>query len=157
MNLNATLIIEIASFLILMFLLVRLLYRPILKFLDERALSIKRLVEEAEKARDQAQQELLDAQRQLANARQGALQLRERAQIDVASQRRRILEEAQAQAKKIVEQAKQELVREARQAKAGLLKEIAEISLKIAHKVLSREVKKEDHEKLIEQLVEEIR
>ena len=55
MNLNATLIIQVISFLILVWLLVKILYRPFLSFLDKRSQKVHNMLQETRENQQRAE------------------------------------------------------------------------------------------------------
>ncbi len=67
-----------------------------------------------------------------------------------------ILTEAHASADGIVRQAKTEAEQEKKKAEAGIKQEIVDLSAVLTEKMLSREIRKEDHEALFEEFLEEI-
>ncbi len=156
MNLNATLIIEVVSFLILIGLLTKLLYRPLLNFLDERARGIKEAVEEADKNRNLAQAHLGEARKHLEQTREEALEIKEKAKVEAEEARVRLLDIAQTQAKELKEEMRQELTEEVEKVSKELKKKLGELSVMIAEKVLGREIKEKDQRKLIEETLKEL-
>ena len=56
MNINATLIIQLVSFLILAGLLAKFFYRPLTEFLDKRAGQVQSVIEEAKNDQQQARE-----------------------------------------------------------------------------------------------------
>ncbi len=157
MNLNFTLILQVISFLILMAVLTRLLYRPLLNFLDRRAKSIRENIEEAGRERERAKEHLERSQAALRHAREEALRIKELSGKEASEQRRRALSEASKEADRMSTKAKEDLAREVQRARAELKKEALDISVLMAEKVLGKEIKKKDQARLIEEGIDEIK
>lgn len=156
MHLNATLVIEIISFLILMAILTRLLYKPLLSIMDRRSENIKNLLKESQNARKEAEIKLKDAEALMKKAKQDVIDMEGRSRIRMDEMRRKILDEAKQEAQRMLVSAKQEIEHETETARLTIKKEIADIAILIAEKILQREVKKEDHLKLVDDLLKEI-
>jgi F-type H+-transporting ATPase subunit b len=156
MNLNATLIVEVLSFLILVGLLTKLLYRPLLSFLDERAQRIKEAIEEAEKNRNLAQAHLDSALREINKAKEEALEIKKKAKIESEEARKRLLDTAQTQARELREKMRQELTEEENRLTKELRRKLGELSIMIAEKLLAREIKDKDQKKLIDETLKEL-
>src|SRR5262249_41662790 len=100
-------ICHLYTFLVLLLLLRLVLYKPVLKMLDDRARRVRESMEQAETVRHQAEQAEADRQALLAESRQQAQEIRNRADADAkrmiadaeprAGERaNRILEQAEA-------------------------------------------------------------
>lgn len=156
MNLNMTLIIEVLSFLILIGLLTKLLYRPMLNFLDERAKRIKEAVESAEKNRKLAQINLEEALRHLEQAKEEALEIKKKAKAEAEEARAKLLDIAQTQARELREKMRQELAEEENRVTKELRRKLGELSVMIAEKVLAREIKDRDQRGFIDETLKEL-
>lgn len=157
MNLNFTLVLQVISFLILMVVLTRLFYRPLLNFLDSRAKSIRENIEEAGRDRASAQKELERSRAELHRAREEALKMKELSERETNEARRKTLLEAKEEADRMLVKAKEDFAREVQRARAELKKEVGDISILMAEKILAREIKKEDRKRLIEEGIDKIK
>ena len=134
--LNSTIVAQMASFLILLWLLNRLLYRPLLKFLDKRSADIKRSIDEAKAAEDEAQ-EVLDQRRQeLEHGRKEAFAIKAQAKEIAESERRHILEGAQAEAEQLTARAMKDIATEIEHNKDELRRQAGALAVDIAERVL---------------------
>jgi F-type H+-transporting ATPase subunit b len=82
---------HLVNFLVLLVLLYLVLYKPVTRMLDERATRVRQSMEDAERARRQAEQAEADRQALLAETRSEAAQIRQSAE----EQSRRILADAE--------------------------------------------------------------
>jgi len=156
MNLNFTLILQIISFLILMGLLTKFLYKPLIKLLDERKDSVAGNLEAANKAKEEAEAAADATKQALDNAKHEALKIKEDMRKASDTERLAIIREAKQQAAAVVEQAKQGAEKEFEGMQARLRQMIAEVSVEAAKKILQREIDQKSHQKLINDCIKEI-
>jgi len=156
MNINFTLAIQIISFLVLLGLLTKYFYRPFMNYLDKRAKDIKDVIEETQKNREVAQQELQKAKDELQKTRHQVLEMKNAVVKEADEHRRLAIEQAKQEAVSLLERAKVEIKQELASAKGNLKSDISSLSIEIAKKILEREVKEKDHKKLIEDSIREL-
>lgn len=156
MNLNFTLILQIISFLILLGLLTKFLYKPFMKYLDERARRIKEMTEGARQAEERARRYAEQTHQALNMAREEALRIKEDTRRLSDAERRRVIEEARKEASFLIEEARKGFSREREAVLDKLRSDVAAISVDIARRILNREIKEEDHKRLIEESITEI-
>ena len=140
----------IISFLLLLLILGKLAWKPILGALAAREQGIKDDIEKARADRLAAEQARGEYEQSLAEARRQAQVLiaegRERARQVEAEQ----LELARAEAQRVREQASEEINREAAKVRQGLQGELVELSLAAAEQVMRRSLSRADHEAIIQ-------
>jgi F-type H+-transporting ATPase subunit b len=139
-SIDATLIYQLLAFLILMFVLNRILYKPILGILNERetkfqslrdgAAESKKLLDEGEAEEKESRTEVLRQGVKSFNALKAEGQSREK----------EIHENAQKEAAKNLETAMESIRGDTEAAKADLAKEAAKIGNEIASRILGREI-----------------
>ena len=133
-------ILQIINFLIVLFILNKYLYGPIMTFMTNRQQTIEADLHNSKKDRSEAQ-ELLDQQKkEIQSARKEAQQIRERAEHIATDEQKVILEQAHRQAKEIVENTKLEINKEVDLARESLVKEIGQLTVKMTSQVLQKEV-----------------
>jgi F-type H+-transporting ATPase subunit b len=156
MNMNATFIGQAIWFAIFVFFCMKFVWPPISAALTER----KQKIAEGLSAADRAEQDLQLAQEKatanLRDAKQQAAEI-----VEQANRRaNQIVEEAKEQARKdgerLVAQAQAEIDQTVNQAREQLRKEVAALALSGAEQVLSAEVNKDAHGKMLEQLAAEL-
>ena len=149
------LITQVVSFVILFAVLSRLLYKPIVGMLDQRANRIKESLETAERVRAEAAQSQQDMQKQLEEARTEGQQLINQAR-EVAD---RFREEELAKARQEIqaerERAQANVERERDAAIEELRREFAGLAITAAERVIQRSVDEPAHRDLIEKTLEE--
>jgi F-type H+-transporting ATPase subunit b len=139
-QLNITLFIQIINFLVLLFLLNVLLYKPILSKIREREARIRK---DQEKALE-LEQKVLDQenrhQQELAKARQTAAQEKGALLAESKKQESEILEQARAEASRIVEQMKASIQMEAEEVRKTLKAQMTPLAQSITEKILGRAI-----------------
>ena len=153
MNLNATLLIQIASFLLLVWLLSKLLYRPLMDFLDKRSEGVRTMIEEAKKSQEEAKSNLKLSEDRLEIVKEEIFKLKDETRKQVDEQRREILEEAKREAKHIMARSREDIERQTKEVKEEIKKEIGRLSIDIAERIINKEIRATDHERLIEQAI----
>ena len=140
----------IITFLVLVALLAKFAWRPLLAALERREKLIARAIEDSEKARANLERVQQDAARIQADARvEGeAIVTRSRAAADRLGEELR--QKASAEAAGILKKAEREIQLETTRAIELVRREAVELSVAIASKILHRNVSAEDNRALIE-------
>lgn len=143
-------------FVLLLFLLKKYAWKPILDALNSREEGIKNALEEAEKAR----QEMVDLKSNNEKILKEARAERDSLLKDARTMKENMIseakEEAQAQASKIINQAKTTIENEKLAAITELRNQVAELSIGIAEKILKDELSEKDKQvELIEKMLQE--
>lgn len=139
-ELNWTFFVQVLNFLILMFILNKILYKPILKVLDERD---ERIVGGREKAK-----ELIVESDTILNSYNGKLQVakidalgtKNTARKEASDQANVIIGEARERAGGIISQVQQDMAREIERVKKELEPEVGIMAANIAQQILGRKV-----------------
>ena len=147
---------QIINFLILLYLLNRFLFKPVLARLDERSATISKGLEDAETAaRDRA---LARAEREaaVAEARKEANEMIARANKIAEDTRNQILTDARAEAEKVSTRAREEIVAEKDKAMAEIRGQVAELALAAAGKLVRHEMDDPTQRRLVEEFLVEV-
>lgn len=137
-NINATLLIQLANFLLLMFLLNRLLFRPMVRVLAERKARTEGRKERAAKVDAEAESVLADYRRQIQEAKAAADQSRSRLVRDGEAERNKLLGTAAREAEKTVTEIRARVRAEAEDARKALGREAEAIADEMATRILGR-------------------
>src|SRR5918998_46759 len=142
---------QMAAFLLLVFLLTRFAYRPIIKMLDERANRIRESMEQAEQIRLDNQNAAKRAQEILAQAQAETREIL--AQANQMSQRTisAAQEEARQQRERILEDARTQIQAETQRAKEELRREVGRLAIMAASRVVGKSLDTQDHYRLVEE------
>lgn len=150
------LIAQIINFAILLFLLRLLLYKPILKMLDERKKRIIESIEHAQEIEERMQKLEEETARLMSEARaQADAALKEANQI-AKSQANELLTKTQVQAAVLVEKAREQNKAEFDQMRRELKQEVADVAVNAAQKAVSEILTDEQRKKLTQRAAREV-
>ena len=116
-SLDWSLAIQGINFALLLIILTRLLYRPLLAKMEERAQAIRKSLDEAQAARAEAQRERAEHAAKIQAAHGEAQAIRAAALKEAAEEQRRLVEAARAEAARLVESARAEMSQDIRRAR----------------------------------------
>ena len=146
----------IATFLILLALLAKFAWRPLLQALEQRQESIRKSLDDARKAQEELQRLHGESARILAEARAEADTILTRTRDDASRLRDELKMRAQAEAANVVKNAERQIEQETARALQQIRAEAVDLSVAIAAKILQRNVSKEDNQRLIEETFRQI-
>lgn len=146
----------LVTFVVLLMLLKKFVWGPIIDAVERREDSFKEMFEGAENAKNEAQQLLKRYEDQLAGARNDMNQLIEEGKVRAGKAGDEIIGKASSEAKQLVEEAKAEITRERQKAIEELKAQVVKISLAAAERVIERNLAEQDHRNLIQQTISEI-
>lgn len=149
---------QIILFILLVLLLRKFAWKPILNAVNEREQGIRNALAAAEDAKKEMQNVTADSEKLLKEARaerevmlKEAREIKEKMIADAKAQ-------AQAEGDKIVAQAQQSIEGEKKAAIADIKNQVAELSVEIAEKVLQNQLENKDKQlKLVDDLVDNIK
>ncbi|MFN3822061.1 MAG: F0F1 ATP synthase subunit B [bacterium] len=157
MDIHPGLIIwTIITFLILLAVLKRFAWKPILEALENRERSIKESIEEAQRARQEAQRLFEDYQQMMRVAHQDAQRIIVKAREEAERLREEILNEARGEAQAFQERARRQIEQETRAALMAIRAEVAEWVILAAERVIRRKLTPEDHNRISVEIAEEL-
>jgi len=134
-SLDKSLIVQGINFLILLFILQRLLYKPFLAKMEERTQAI---------------------QKSLRAAHAEAAAIRAQALKEAAEEQKRLVDAARAESQRLVETAKAQMDADVRRAREELRGEIAELATAVAEKLVRRSLRAEDHRRIVAEAITKI-
>ena len=152
-NFNATLIAQVLNFLILVFILAKFAYKPLMKIMDDRKNKIAGDLAAAETAKTDAESIKAEYAAKLAAARQEA-----QAIIDNARQTAhdKILADTKAEQDQIVKTAKEAIALEKKQALSEIRAHVINLSLVAASKIVEQKLGSEEDKKLAGDIVDAV-
>lgn len=144
------------TFLILLFVLGKFAWKPILSALKQREDAIKDSLEQAEKAKEEAKQILAENQASLGKADEESKKIIEQSRQYAQNLKEQMLKDSKVQAQKIVDEATAEIDRKKEAAFTELKNQIAEISVQAAEKILKQNLNAETNKKIVDNYINEI-
>jgi F-type H+-transporting ATPase subunit b len=146
----------IAVFLVLLFLLKKFAWGPLLAALEERQAGIRKSLDDA----DRAKRELADVQTKasalIGKARMEADAILSEARTDSVKIREELRDLAQQQAQAITRNAQQQIQLERDRTISELRREAVDLSVMIASKLIRRNLTKEDNAALIDDALQQV-
>jgi F-type H+-transporting ATPase subunit b len=146
----------ILTFVILLALLTKFAWKPLLQALESRQKTIAGALDDARKAKEELERVQQDTTRVMAEARRDAEAFLTKARSDADALREDLKQQASAQATAIVRNAERQVQQEAARAMAQFRKEAVSLSFDIASKVLRRTVTPEDHQRIVDEVTRDL-
>ncbi len=158
LDVNPGLIIwTVIIFVLLLIILKKTAWKPIITALDERERTIKEALEKAEEAQKEAERILEENKERLAKAEEEVQRIVEQGREYAEKLKEQILAESEEQARKKIEEAEQSIARKQDEAFAQLRSEIAEIAVTAAEKIIKETLDKEKQKKLVDVYLDELK
>jgi F-type H+-transporting ATPase subunit b len=146
----------IVCFGITFYILKRFAFGQIQKIIDERRERIRRSIEEAEKARNEARRLLEEHRTLIGQARGQAEQILSEARKVAESMARRVKEETEADRQRRLEETKRQIEGETQRALEQIRTEVAELTLIATTKVTGKVLEDADHKRLIDEAIRDL-
>jgi F-type H+-transporting ATPase subunit b len=146
----------VVIFLLVVFVLGRYAWGPLLSALQRREEFIRDSLQRAKSDREAAEARLAEYEARLVGARQEASAIVEEGRRDGEVVKARLEGEARAEADRLIERAKREIDLARASAVRDLYERSASMATAIAERILRREVRPADHERLIAETIDEL-
>jgi len=153
---NATILMQMFNFLLLLVLLRLVAYKPLLKVLEERQKYVANTIAHAENQRAEAEKIKAEYEAEMRRAREQAQAIIERATKAGEEQALNIIAQAKAEAERIKEGALADIQREREKAIAELRDQVASLALLVAGKVIKETLDVQAHERLVQDAIKEV-
>lgn len=151
-----TFIAQICNLFLQMFLIKKFLFKPIREVLEKRKAKAEADLLDAKKASEEAQAMKAEYEQNMQEAREKANSILADAQKTATLKSEEILREANQAAVSIKAKAEKDIEQEKRKAVNEIKDEIGSMAVEIAGKVIEREIREEDHTKLIDEFIEKV-
>jgi F-type H+-transporting ATPase subunit b len=155
-SLDKSLVIQAINFGLLLFILVKLLYKPLLTKMNERTEAIRSSLEEAKAARADAERERAEHAAKLQASLAEAQSIRATALKEAAEEQRRLVEGARAEAARLVEAARNEMAQDVRRARQELRQEVADLATSVAERLIRKSLRDEDHRRIVDDAINRV-
>jgi F-type H+-transporting ATPase subunit b len=140
----------IVTFVLLLAVLRKFAWRPLLDALTKREEGVRGALERAEHAREEAERLLEEHRKQVARSEAEAHRILAEGRALGEKLKNDIIEQANAQSRKLTEQAKQEIERDKDAALAALRGEVASLAIKAAEKILDETLDEKRHRAIVD-------
>lgn len=149
-------IAQLVNFLVVLVVMWKWVYTPLVKLLDERSKRVETSVKQADEIEVRLKQVEIDQKRIIAEAQTDAASMLEQAKVQADERKKELLENAKAEVQKIVTQGKEQL----RAEKVAMLKdakaEMVDIAVEAAKAILKDAVNEKKSRELAEDLVKKM-
>jgi len=146
----------IVTFLVLLALLAKFAWRPLLEALDTRQNAIRKSLDDAEQARQELERLNAESAQIIARSRQEADAIITQSRADGDRLREEIRQKARGEADLIVKNAERQIQLETSRAIEQIRHEAVDLSVMIASKIIQRNLTKEDNERLIDEALRQV-
>ena len=151
-----TFIAQILNLFIQVYLIKRFLFKPINEVLQKRQQLANQNIEEAKKAKEDAEAVKAEYESSMSNARAEAGRIIEDAKKDAGLRADEMIREAQAEASSIKAKAEADIRLERKKALNEVKDEIGSLAMDIAGKVVEKEIREDDHRALIDEFLQNV-
>jgi F-type H+-transporting ATPase subunit b len=146
----------ILTFVVVLLVLRRYAWKPILEAMEARERGIQKLIDDAEKARAEAEELLKQYRRKLEEARVEGARFLTEGKAAAEQVREEMLERARAEAEAIVTRAGHEIDLERQKAVAEIKEQAVDLAISAASKVIEEDLNDARHRRLVEDYLREI-
>lgn len=149
-------LISLANLLILFLLLKKFLYKPVIGVLEKRRADIEGDYAAADEAKRAALASKTEYEQKLSHAEHEANEVRERAAEAAKRHGEKIIAEAKDRADGMISKAEEQIELDRKKAEADMKREIADVSARLAEKLIGREINEDTHRDLIDSFIDEV-
>jgi F-type H+-transporting ATPase subunit b len=146
----------ILTFLVLLTLLAKFAWGPLLKALESRQETIRKSLDDAQKAKEELERIQQESAQIVRQARVEADAIITQSRTDAAQLRAEMRAKAKEDADGIIKNAERQIQLETTRAIQQIRHEAIDLSVEIASKIIQRNLSKEDNEKLIEEALRQV-
>lgn len=150
------LLAQVINFLIIVFVLAKVLYKPIITMLDKRKREIEEGLKLTQKMREEEEKMQVKKAKFLEEARKEGRGVIEEAKKQAKEVERELVSQAQIQAEEIIEKAKADVKRLHDSMQKDVRKEAIDLSIRMAKRLLASVLSAKDQHALIEKHVKEL-
>ena len=146
----------ILTFLVLLVLLAKFAWKPLLALLDRREEMIRQSLDDADKAKQELQRLQQESKEILSKARVEAQSILAKSRFEAEKLKGELRQEAKGQADSILRDAEKQIQVETEKAIAVIKNEVVDLSLLVASKLIKKNLSKEDNQSLIEESLKQV-
>ena len=146
----------ILTFLVLLALLAKFAWKPLLAALESRQEAIKKSLDDADKAKQELAKLQQESTKIIDQARIEADSILTKTRSDAERLREDLKTKAKEEADSMVRNAEQQIQLQTRQALQDIRQEVADVAVMVASKLIERNLVKEDNDRLISETLKQI-
>jgi len=146
----------IITFLVLLALLAKFAWTPLLAALDTRQNAIRKSLDDAQQAKEELERLHVESAQIIQRARNDAEAIIAQSRSDGDRLREELKQKARAEADHIVKNAERQIQLETSRALEQIRHEAIDLSVMIASKIIQRNLSKEDNQRLIDEALKQV-
>ena len=147
---------KLVNTLIVVGILYKVAFNPIKNFLKDRREGIRKALEEARAACEEAEKQLAEQRSKVADLEAELMRVRDQGKKERAAMQERLEKEQENQAQRLLEQTRTTIELEASKARAELQNQAASLALNLAEEMLKKELGEADQERFVENYIAKI-
>lgn len=140
----------LVTFLLVLFVLSRYAWKPLLGALETREETIRSTIEQAKNDREEAAKLLAEQKELLSESRRERSEALEKGQREAETLKAEILEEARGQREKMMKQTQDQIDAGMRQARSEMRSQIVDLSIQAAEKLMAKNLDDSTQRRLVE-------
>ena len=148
-DLNMTLIAQVLNFFILLFILKKFAYKPLLDLMEARRQRVVSDLENAEKNRVASEELKAEYEKQLAEVKHEAQVIMDKANKLANETREEIIAQARAEQERLIAAARDQIAREQQKAMMELRNEVASLSMLVATQIVGKSMDEQKDKQII--------
>ena len=148
-DLNMTLIAQVLNFFILLFILKKFAYKPLLDLMEARRQRVVSDLENAEKNRVASEELKAEYEKQLAEVKHEAQVIMDKANKLATETREEIIAQARAEQERLIAAARDQIAREQQKAMMELRNEVASLSMLVATQIVGKSMDEQKDKQII--------
>ena len=156
LEVNATLIVEMLAFLVMLFLLGRYVFPRVISAAEARQKAIQAQLEGAERANEAAGEKLQEIDARLADARRQAQEMIDAASRSADQVRAELRRQGEEEGKRQLERAQRDIEAEKQKAIDAVRGEVADLVATATERVLGEVLDRDRHQRLIDAAIKEV-
>ncbi len=147
----------IITFLVLLWALQKLAWKPIVGALESREQRIKSALDEAEKNRQEAEKKLAEYQQMIEHAKKESQEIVAKGRKTAEMLKSEIVQKADQEATRLVEKARRDISLEREKAIEDIRKLAVDLSLDAASKLIGKSLTDADHKEIVKKYIQEMK
>ncbi len=154
-SIDYTLILVIVNFIILLIIMKKLLYKPLMDYINKRESQIREDIKGAKEHKDKSDKILEEQKELLIKAKEEARDIRDEATRSAKIQGEQILHDAAEQRDIIIQESQEMIDVEVNKAKESIQSQIGDFVIELTDKIIGKKLTGDEDIKLIDDMIKE--
>ena len=154
-SIDYTLILVIVNFIILLIIMKKLLYKPLMDYINKRESQIREDIKGAKEHKDKSEKILEEQKELLIKAKEEARDIRDEATRSAKIQGEQILHDAAEQRDIIIQESQEMIDVEVNKAKESIQAQIGDFVIELTDKIIGKKLTEDEDIKFIDDMIKE--